>query len=411
MRRLFVTWCLCVAATAAASLHVLESSTNLLAAAEKGDVDGALAALKAGAPLDRAATHDEANALHLASGAGHANVVAALIAAGAALETPAGKADGPPALYLAAQNGHAAVVETLLRAGASVEGPPSLPGPLYIAAQGGHAAAVRALLGAGARTDRADKTGSSPLHLAAQHGHREVVSALLAAGADVEATNSVGKARPVHLAADAGHAGVVKDLLKHGALVDSRLEGYDDAPTSLMAAAHKGSLRVVKALLAGGASTEAANPGGFTPLSVAVQEGHAQVAAALLAAGARPSAPCKHKGATPLIFAAGMGRADLVSLLLDAGAQVDEADKEGWTAIHAAASGHLPVVQLLLQRGASPRLLTRAGVSPVTLAKDAGAAEVFELLSALAAADIGKPETEQSRRRMDFSAPLPKTEL
>jgi len=94
--------------------------------------------------------------------------------------------NGRTPLIVAAYEGHAAVVAALLAAGAAVdqatEGGAT---PLFKAAHRGHAAMVAALLAAGAAVDQAMGDGCTPLIVAAQQGHATLVAALLAAGAAV----------------------------------------------------------------------------------------------------------------------------------------------------------------------------------------------------------------------------------
>ncbi|KAK1853538.1 ankyrin repeat protein [Colletotrichum chrysophilum] len=61
---------------------------------------------------------------------------------------------------------------------------------------------------------------------------------------------------------------------------------------------------------------------------------------------------------TPLMFAAKGGKESFVALLLEEGASVDEEDNSGRTAlVHAWASKHKTVIEMLLNKGADPRKL------------------------------------------------------
>eukprot|EP01049_Picozoa_sp_SAG25_P017158 SAG25_NODE_4300_length_845_cov_2.063003_1_plen_125_part_01 len=94
--------------------------------------------------------------------------------------------NGWPVLVLVAYHGHAEVIRALVEAGATVDQPNKHGDtPLLIASQDGHAAAVEALLGGGAAVDRPDEDGATPLSIASQNGHAAAVEALLGGGAAV----------------------------------------------------------------------------------------------------------------------------------------------------------------------------------------------------------------------------------
>lgn len=57
------------------------------------------------------------------------------------------------------------------------------------------------------------------------------------------------------------------------------------------------------------------------------------------------------------------GHYQMVEILLGQGAEINAADKNGWTPLHCAAkAGHLDVVRLLCESGASPKNETNYGV-------------------------------------------------
>jgi ankyrin repeat protein len=69
-----------------------------------------------------------------------------------------------------------------------------------------------------------------------------------------------------------------------------------------------------------------------------------------------------------------------VIFLLDRGADVNAHDRRGFTGLHRAAEmGHLDVLQVLLDRGASPNLEAE-GHTPLSLAKGRGNREIVALL-------------------------------
>lgn len=92
--------------------------------------------------------------LYMAARRGHAEIVALLLAANAAVSTPVGQ--GFTALHAASEQGHYHVVQLLLKSGR------------------------------GAAATAATRHGSTPLHLAAWTGHCEVCRLLLQIGGHVQ---------------------------------------------------------------------------------------------------------------------------------------------------------------------------------------------------------------------------------
>eukprot|EP00727_Mastigamoeba_balamuthi_P012505 m51a1_g7878 hypothetical protein (181) ;mRNA; r:30477-37018 len=134
--------------------------------------------------------------LHLAAGAGHAGVCAALLARGAAVG--ARDASGATALHYAAAQGHAGAAGALLAGAGDGARGLLLAGDahgwtaLHYAAAGGRAGAAGALLGAaraaGALGDalgRRDARGLVPEQVAAERERDELVEMLRAAGASL----------------------------------------------------------------------------------------------------------------------------------------------------------------------------------------------------------------------------------
>jgi ankyrin repeat protein len=136
---------------------------------------------------------------------------------------------------------------------------------------------------ADARDDDAD--GWTPLHLAAFHGRAEEVTTLLAQGADPLARSRNAMANtPLHAAlAGAEHDRVVRALLARGA---SAALAAASGVTPLHLAAARGNRALAELLLAHGADPRAAMDDGAQPHEIAASRGHADVAAWLAALAA-----------------------------------------------------------------------------------------------------------------------------
>lgn len=135
-------------------------------------------------------------------------------------------------------------------------------------------------------------------------------------------------------------------------------------------AAERNLAAVVKVLLDFGADVNASTPAGRGPLFLAVGRGNASIVGLLLGRGAEPDKFSSEDPPTALHLACDLGNPDVVQMLLDGGADVDPRDVRGATPLfRAVASGNLPVTKLLLQRGASTRILNVDGRSVFDLAE------------------------------------------
>lgn len=75
-------------------------------------------------------------------------------------------------------------------------------------------------------------------------------------------------------------------------------------------------------------------------------------------------------------------RMEVISVILDHGADIDQRDKNGWSALHAAChAGELPMIQLLLDRGANPNATDNKGWSAYHyLTFEQAEPELFEVI-------------------------------
>ena len=160
-------------------------------------------------------------------------------------------------LHLAAQFSSAQVVKALIEAGADLEAEDNHRlTPLHLAAQFDQSATVvRVLIEAGANVAAEDQLRSQPLHTAACYNPSvDVAIALIAAGANVNSLvlRGLEHGTPLHFAC-LFNPGIVGALLEAGARVNI-LNIQDKSP--LFLAAWKNNTEAVFVLLAYGADLE-----------------------------------------------------------------------------------------------------------------------------------------------------------
>ena len=153
------------------------------------------------------------------------------------------------------------------------------------------------------------------------------------------------------------------------------------ASAGLLEAVKHGDFTAARALIAGGADANAADPDGTTALHWAVDQDRVDLVDLLLDAGARATAVNRY-GVPPLSLAAGNGSAAVIARLLDARADVHVSLPSGETPLHTAArAGDVAALRLLLVSGADPN--AREDIrrqTPLMWAASEGRADAIRLL-------------------------------
>jgi len=336
----------------------------------------------------------------------------------------ASQPDGSTALLWAAYWNDEKAVEALLSAGANVNAS-NREGftALSQACTNGNAPMVEALLKAGADANSFQAEGQTALMTAARAGNAQVVKLLLDHGAEVNAKESWRGQTALMWATAENHPAVVEVLVDHGAEVNAKSAMFDfrdlktkpgDVPmhfprggfTALLFAARGGFTECARILLDHGADLAIGDPDGTTALILAIINGHYDTASFLLDQKADPNA-ADQNGRAPLFAAVDMydmyqsnrpapkdngkmDSRDIIKMLLVRGADpnakltkmlparavLDFPDKdmgEGATPfLRAAKSSDIPLMQLLLEKGADPKLTNKAGATALMVAAGMG---------------------------------------
>ena len=213
---------------------------------------------------------------------------------------------------------------------------------------------------------------------------------------------------PLHYAAHWGLLSIVEFLvIEHAQDVHSQGFTDPDKATPLHLASEKGHVEVARFLLEHGAGVTARNKFGDTPLHLAKQvevadllikhgagvtaqdEGGftplhqaslVEVAGILIEHSADVTAQTEFKS-TPLHQASCTGKVELAGILIERGADVTAKDDFWNTPLHLASqSGQLEVVGMLIERGADVTAQDKDGATPLHLASQLGHREVVGML-------------------------------
>jgi ankyrin repeat protein len=208
---------------------------------------------------------------------------------------------------------------------------------------------------------------------AVRSGREDVLALLLAAGAGT--THDAGLA--LAIARGGGDERSIGMLQAAGASLEARNELGE---TPLIAAVRSDWTDERSLLIQLGADLDATTNTGRTALAVAIWQVDDDGIRELIAAGADVNI-ADADGWAPLLIAARLGRTDVVRMLLPAGADVNAASRLGWTALMWAASGGvLELVSALLDAGAEPNVVGKAGRSALIRAAGQGHAAVVRAL-------------------------------
>jgi ankyrin repeat protein len=162
---------------------------------------------------------------------------------------------------------------------------------------------------------------------------------------------STAAAEDLFSAIAAGDKTAVEQVLANGADVNSRAH---DQATPLIAAALQNQGAIAELLIAKGADVMARNSGGFTPLHAAAFSGSLPIARLLLEKGAVLEDAANKAGVSPLMIAGEENHVELAEWLIARGADVKHAESHGYMPITRAFwKGNTEIIKLYRRHGAT----------------------------------------------------------
>lgn len=264
--------------------------------------------------------------------------------------------------------------------------------PLFEAVHDQDLAAVRKIIKGGGDVNEVDGEGNTPLLIAVLTRNAKLVDELLKLGADPNKARPDGKG-PLFGAVRVGEEKIAQTLLKGGAEVDAPLSMDHNGVavggcTALYIAAPLGHLPSCKVLTSSGASLEAANDLGYTPLMAAIEGDHEEVIDFFLKSGANvnPDVTATMEvdglgGAFPLYTATRKENLAVIKKLLKRGANVNRAAPNGWTSLKSAAQqGSFEIVKVLLDAAADPNIADDTNYTPLMNAVSGEHEDIVKIL-------------------------------
>jgi ankyrin repeat protein len=307
------------------------------------------------------------DALKVADLAMQGDVAAIRVALARKADVNGAQIDGSTALHWAAERDDVELADLLIRAGARVvartrEGVT----PLQLAATNGSATMIDRLLKAGADPNAPlTPAGDTALMMAARTGKTDAIRVLLEANASVNAKETWGGTSPLMWAVSEGHIDAARRLIEAGADTNVR--------SNYVAAANGRGFEGRTPLAATTESKPADFASGWlTPLMLAAREGDLEMARLLVGAKADVNAVAGD-GKTALAMAVFNGNYDVASFLVDNKADVNRADAQRFTPLFWAVDRRnmetapnfpwmvtvdpMPLIRKLLDAGANPNAL------------------------------------------------------
>lgn len=337
-------------------------------------------------------SHSGGSAVMFAAASGHVECAKQLMELGADVTAIA-----------RAKDGYAEKLQKMIEEGQVTDDDPHIDGVtgLHVAAQGGYLEMVNLLIEAGTDVNIKDDAERTALSMAVSGNHGEVAKVLVEAGANPNTPYVDEEGESHNLIFDSimvENEDFALLLIEKGADI---YHTDEKKVTTLLQATHRGLTSVVKALIEknGGKNgfINAASDDGITPLIAGSSEGQIDCVKLLIEAKADINAKDKD-GTNSLMAASARGHLDVVTALVEAGADINEQNTDGHTALMFAYNGknqvetlwerysqfvaegegddeetdtmpiikealenHTALVDLLLKKGADPKIKDKEG--------------------------------------------------
>ncbi len=285
---------------------------------------------------------------------------------------------GDSLLHRAGADGSVALAGLLLSLGADINAVNSrLETPLHAAINNKKDDVATLLIDRGADLSRKDNSGYTPLHSAVQRDRTAIVKRLLASGVEIDSRNDDGATPFMRAARFTGNVEIGKLLLSHGAAINTR---DSSAYMPLNWAAFFGKREFVEFLLDNGATYDATEGKGLLILRSAAQYGCERLFK-VVADREKGLFNYEKENTTTMSRAILGGSVEIVKLLQARGIPLPHANFQGWLPIHEAVrSGHLAMIEFLVEQGADIKARTPAGKSPYNIADGSGDTEAKALI-------------------------------
>lgn len=359
-------------------------------------------------------------------------------------------ADKSPPIALAAASNQPESIELLLEHGAKIDDMASNgQSPLGIAAEKGHVEAAKVLMQHGADIEHIDTRGKTPLDLATDAKHTDIVALL--EGGPIAAAPEIPKSTLLGVVAVLGIALFAIVIVRASAIsrpekldgpepsstrgrwsddgfaanaaggrgpglaapMQTAQVGAQDKTVALWEAVERRQAGAIAQLLRNGADPFAAGPEGASAIVQAVGTGDATLMDVFMRGGVNPNDPrldppllfmaaelnepsvvrsllaggayaeSAYDGTPALYKAVERGYQKVVDVLLDKGASPDGRQQEGncWTPLMAAAAkGNQPAIRALLNAGADRAICSPRGLTAAQIGEQSGHPELVALI-------------------------------
>lgn len=345
--------------------------------------------------------------LHYAVDGGHLRVADALLSKGAHVDCR-GKWQ-TTSLMLASSKGHVKIAELLIKRGAKVKltSDGNMNAIHWACLNGGTDILELLLQQKKLKVDSVTSEGCTPLHIAVMSRNFAAVDYLLRNKATQEFACCKGW-RALHYACDRKDVELVRHLVNNKASIEATNK---DQQRPIHIATLQGSLDIIKILVDQNATLDCLDKNGDRPLTLACMVGHAQIVGFLLNAGSTLQLKFREGPSnedSPMCVAAQHGHEAVIRELIRWQALVLQPDERGWQPLrYAAFHGHLNVVNLLLQHGASVSALglgspTISNTSCIKFA--AGVAEDVKpyIIERLEWAEAEERSAQELKRKLNY---------